>query len=243
MESLSQFQDQRIVPAMLQGLQDVNAEVRIAAISGLSYLHPLVTDIGLCPVTLLEPMLQDLRLSVCQAAALALGRLGTDSAIRVLGNAVQGHNMDLALQIYIVQALGHSNAAASLPYLQQLWLDADSLKLGRAIIKAIGQMDGSLSCSATEILLSFLERLSGQEPEPILYQEIANALGCLKGETAVPALIQLLAQPDIGVRLHAIAALKQINPAPTHLQLQSLAEERLSDPSLQAGIAFALQEW
>ena len=60
---------------------------------------------------------------------------------------------------------------------------------------------------------------------------------------AIPELIRLLGIADMGVRLHAIAALKQIAPEDAYTQLQTLAEDDTVADEMRYGIAIALQEW
>lgn len=47
----------------------------------------------------------------------------------------------------------------------------------------------------------------------------------------------------MGVRLHAIAALKQISPELAYTQLQALADNDTVDQNVRDGVAIALQEW
>lgn len=70
---------------------------------------------------------------------------------------------------------------------------------------------------------------------------IALSLGQLGEIQALHPLIQLLAS-DTGVRLHAIAALKNLAPDAAYEQLQQLASNDLA-PELKQGIAIALAEW
>jgi HEAT repeat protein len=60
---------------------------------------------------------------------------------------------------------------------------------------------------------------------------------------AIASLIQLLADSDLAVQLHAISALKRLNSVAAHQQLTQLANDTTISPQLQQGVAIALQEW
>ena len=93
------------------------------------------------------------------------------------------------------------------------------------------------------MVLAFLNSDHPALKHPPIQQTIITTLGQLGEAAARPALIQLLAETDLGVRLHVIAALKQITPELTHSHLQQLAAQDNLEPDLAEGIAIALQEW
>ncbi|NJN37536.1 MAG: HEAT repeat domain-containing protein, partial [Acaryochloridaceae cyanobacterium CSU_3_4] len=143
--ALGRFQDPRIIPALLQGLKDVSAKVRQEAIAGISYRSDLFLEHDHDPVALIQPLLADVNLRVCQTTALALGRLATDTAAQALWATAQAPYTPLPLQLTIVQALGQMGSPQSIQYLQNLWLlspypfppdDAQS-QLATAIVKAL----------------------------------------------------------------------------------------------------------
>ena len=53
----------------------------------------------------------------------------------------------------------------------------------------------------------------------------------------------MLADSDDSVRLHGIAALKQLAPQQAYQKLENLAKENNLRQNLKQGIAIALQEW
>jgi hypothetical protein len=82
-------------------------------------------------------------------------------------------------------------------------------------------------------------------------QQIALSLGQLQDTNAIDALIHLVTDADLIVRLHAVAALKQLPGAYEKLQRQ-LVELRQVETScgkeagnsaLKQGIETALREW
>ncbi len=72
---------------------------------------------------------------------------------------------------------------------------------------------------------------------------IALSLGQLGEMQAIEPLILLLADSNASVRLHAIAALKNLDEEATYQQLQELANNATLTADLQQGIAIALAEW
>ena len=71
---------------------------------------------------------------------------------------------------------------------------------------------------------------------------IALSLGYLGELQAIEPLIQLLADSEHVVKLHAIAALKQLAPEIAYEQLQQIATSDVA-PELKQGVAIALTEW
>lgn len=247
-ETLSRFHDPTIIPALLQGLADLNAKVRQAAIAGISYRADLFQEHHHDPVTLIQPFLNDLNGQVCQAAALALGRLGTNAATQALHTTASAENVPIPLKLTIVQALGQIGNDQSVQVLQKLWpqstsslqvVDEEDQTLAEAIIKAL-TLNHPVDRS-TQALIYCLHHQPTSDPA--LKKAIASALGQLGDPQAIPELIQLLGMPDLGVRLHAIAALKQIAADDTYTQLQGLAEDPNVEQNVRDGVAIALQEW
>src|SRR4028118_979837 len=77
-EALSSFHDSRIPPVLLEALNDPAAVVRKEAAIGLGLRSDLREELDL--LNRLKPLLYDFNPDVCQQAAIALGRLGTDEA-------------------------------------------------------------------------------------------------------------------------------------------------------------------
>lgn len=251
LETLGRFNDSRIIPAVLQGLSDLNAQVRRVAIASISYRSHLLIAHDHDPVALIQPLLQDLDLQVCQAAALALGRLATDAATQVLQQTAQANHVPVPLKLSIVQALGHIGSHQSVQCLQTLWPHTDAAiqviddadqSVAEAIIKALMlHRQTPLQEVSAQALMQFLHPPSSSSTN--LNKTIASALGQLGDTEAIPELIRLLGIADMGVRLHAITALKQIAPDLAYAQLQTLAEDDTVADEMRYGIAIALQEW
>lgn len=245
-EALSSFHDQRVPPVLVKALADPAARVRQMAVIGLGLRSDLLQELGL--VNLLAPLLWDLNLDVCQQAAIALGRLGTPAAADVLFRALESPQggqpsrllTPIPLQVAIVRALGWQPTPESLGYLQQA-LSFTPPPVRLEVVRVMGRLSSpDLLSSAAASLRSLLPVLPA---DPELKQAIALSLGELADLQSIPALIQLLADPDLGVRLHAIAALKKLDAETALAQLQVLSQQDDLSPELRQGIAVALREW
>lgn len=247
-DALSSFHDQRVPPVLAQALTDKSAAVRRSAVAGLGVRADLAAELEL--VSLLSDRLRDLNLDVCQQAAIALGRIGTDDAATSLFDVLKSPHTPLPLQLESVRSLGWIGSAIALDYLDQVLStidhtvgDAEVRPIYQEIITVLGRWtDPLLKPHAAKILLGLLDA------EPVttassLKSPIALALGQLGQPPALDPLIGLLAEADVGVRLHAIAALKTLDARLALQRLERLAVEETVPVELQQGVAIALQEW
>ncbi len=241
-EALSSFHDPRIPPVLINALDDLAAPVRREAVTGLSFRPDLGEELDL--VNRLKPRLYDFNLDVCAAAANALGRLGTDTAAAALYQVLQSPNTPVSLQIEIVRALGRVGTATGLEYLQQALNQPESVTVWQEIATVLGRVEQpDLTEAAAEILIEMLKSGDRATQHESVKQAIALSLGHLGEIQAIDSLIELLADADAGVRLHAIAALKHLAPEAAHRQLQQLATNEALAPDLKQGVAIALAEW
>ncbi|MBW4489311.1 MAG: HEAT repeat domain-containing protein [Trichocoleus desertorum ATA4-8-CV12] len=240
-EALSSFHDPQIAPILVNALNDVAATVRREAVSGLALRADLAPDLDV--VALLRDRLWDFNLAVCQQAATSLGRLGSPTAAAALWQVLQSAATPVTLQLEVVRALGWMNHSDALDYLRQA-LQLGSDEVYQAVLTALGRVElPELKPQAAEILLAALDSQHPAVQQPHTKQAIALGLGQLGEIAAVEPLIQLLATPDMGVQLHAIAALKQLAPEQAHQHLQALSADAETPPKLKQGVAIALQEW
>ncbi|MBM0740747.1 HEAT repeat domain-containing protein [Phormidium sp. CLA17] len=240
-EALGSFHDPQVPPILIQALTDPVATVRRAAIAGLAVRTDLTDDLGL--VDRFVDRLWDLNIGVCQQAAIALGRIGTEAAVGALSRAISAVNTPEILQIEIVRALAWIGTQPAFYSLQNLLQPSHKTdRVYQEIVIALGRWtDPTLKSAAAQVLTQALTQEFGQTP--LIQQAIAVALGQLQQPAAIQPLIQLLASHDAGVRLHVIAALKQIQPQQTHQQLTALQVNQDISPELRHGIEIALQEW
>jgi HEAT repeat protein len=254
-EALSSFHDERVPPILLNALDDIAATVRRAAVLGLGFRPDLREALDL--VTRLQPKLYDFNLDVCCAAAVSLSRMGCDDAAQQLFKVLISPHTPLPLQLETIRALVWVGTPSSLEYLQTAFNQITSETLWQEIVTVLGRVQKPQTTQAAEILLQILRclrRASLREASPTLTQhpatEIANvksaialSLGQLGEIQAIEPLISLLADGNTSVRLHAIAALKNLDGEATYQQLQQLANNPALTPDLQQGIAIALAEW
>lgn len=263
-DALSHFQHPQISAALLKALHDSAAKVRQSAVTTLGLQAALYEN----PQELadrLKPLLWDVNLEVCQQSAVALGRIGTESAVVALFEVLRSPHA-LPLQIEAVRALGWIGTPDALDRLQEfLNLQRDLLcqESCQESLTVLGRVESAeAKRQATQILLNLLQSAHAIAQTDRGKQAIALSLGQLKQPQALEALIQLLADASASVRLHAIAALKQLDtlgvlhldhqlfrpikplePQTTQEILRAIAAQKNLDADLQRGVAIALQEW
>jgi HEAT repeat protein len=242
-EALGSFHDPQVPPRLIQALSDPAAIVRCSAIAGLAVRSELAEDLGL--VDLLIDRLWDINIGVCQQAAIALGRMGTPAAISALSRSLVAANTPEVLQLDIIRALAWIGTNSAFQVLERGFNNPSrgfSDRVYQEIFRTLGRWtDPSLKNTVAQVLAHSLNQPFAQDP--LTQQVIALALGQLQRPSTIEPLIQLLASQDAGVRLHAIAALKQIAPQQTHQQLKALQAKPDLSPELRDGITIALQEW
>jgi HEAT repeat protein len=238
-EALSSFHDPRIYAILIEALDDLAAIVRKEAVIGLGLRADLGTELDL--INRLKPLLYDFNLEVCQQAAIALGRLGTEAAVQALFEVLQLTATPLLLQLELIRVLGWVETAASLDCLQQA-LKFSTVDTALEIVRVLGRLaQSTLKAKAAQILIELLNSQHPAVQSNLVKQAVAQSWGELGEVGAIEALVGLLAEPEMSVRLHAIAALK--NFPTSHQQLEQLATNKQLTPALKEGIAIALLEW
>ena len=244
-EALSSFRDSRIPPVLVAALKDPATAVRKEAVRALGVRAYLDAELDL--VNLLKPLLSDIRLEVCQQAAIAIGRLKTDAAAATLFELLRSPLTPVELQIETVRALSWSETAAALEYLQQTLIaeypNTNSF-VCQEIVTVLGRVEKpELKAKAAEITIDLHKTRHPAVESVEIKQSLALGLGQLGDMRALDVLIQMLADADTSVRLHCMAALKQLGAAEARQQLESLVKQESLEPKLKQGIAIALQEW
>lgn len=240
-EALSSFHDPQVPPVLLNALDDIAAPVRREAVLGLGFRADLCTELDL--VARILPKLYDFNLDVCHAAAIALGRLGTDAAVHGLYKVLQSPHTPESLRIEIVRALGRIESNCALEYLASYLQQSSSVRVCQEIITVLGQVEQpSNQSKAADILINLLRLQHPITEFASIKGTIALSLGYLGKLQAIEPLINLLADSERVVKLHAIAALKQLAPEIAYTQLQQIAKSDVA-PELKQGVAIALSEW
>ncbi|MEG4068993.1 HEAT repeat domain-containing protein [Microcoleus sp. Pol11C2] len=244
-EALSSFHDSRIPPVLVAALKDPATAVRKEAVRALGVRAYLDAELDL--VNLLKPLLSDIRLEVCQQAAIAIGRVKTDAAAAALFELLRSPTTPVELQIETVRALSWSETAVALEYLQQT-LMAQFTNINstvyQEIVTVLGRVEKhELKAAAAEILIDLLKTGHPAVQEAVTKKSLALGLGKLGDMRGLDALIPMLGDADSSVRLHCMAAIKQLGAAEVRQKLESLVKQDNLEPRLKQGIAIALQEW
>jgi len=132
-EALGSFHDPRIPSVLIAALKDVAAIVRKEAVIALGVRTDLRDKLDL--VNVLKPLLWDFNIEVCQQAAIALGRLGSDAAVDALFQLWQSSVTPLPLQLEAIRSLGWVSTSKAINYLREIMKqnpDLINLKIGRA---------------------------------------------------------------------------------------------------------------
>ncbi|MEO6862325.1 MAG: HEAT repeat domain-containing protein [Microcoleus sp.] len=167
-EALSSFHDDsRIPPILIAALKDPATAVRKEAVRALGVRAYLDAELDL--VSLLKPLLSDIRLEVCQEAAIAIGRLKTDAAAYSLFELLRSPTTPLELQIETVRALGWSETAAALEYLQIVLSGRSAAGLEREALKNNNTNNNSIPIAHQNQLIHNIN--------PAVCQEIVTVLG------------------------------------------------------------------
>jgi HEAT repeat protein len=235
-EALSSFHDPQVPPLLIHKLTDSAAVVRQAAVTGLG-LRPELSTV-LQSVIRLQPLLLDVDEGVGLATAIALGRLGDESAAPALFTCYQQATCSTLLRRQIVRSLGWIDQPVALHYLQTI-LNSDQLAIVPEVLRALGQ---SRQSGTVQILTDYLRVLPAHCP-PQIKQEIALSLGNFSKTAAVEGIINLLADPHEQVRWHAIYCLEQCDRDIVEHQLHRLQLSATTDSHLLAGITQCLLAW
>lgn len=213
LDALHAFRDPRILPCLVAALEDFSAVVRREATIGLGLrAAEAVTTLwnGLDLVELLERRLSDFNLSVCQQAAIALSRYGTDAAACALFRVLQAPHTPVPLQVEIARSLSWIDSLLALEYLRQS-LELPSPTVCLEVVRSIGQVSKPQYRSlCTRILLDWSRSTHPALQHPEIRQTIALELGRLGDSQALPYLQTLKNDPDEKVRIHAKMAYQMV---------------------------------
>jgi HEAT repeat protein len=203
-EALGSFNDVAMVPLLRQATQDTAAAVRKEAAIALGLWGAKAPELNLTAD--LGSLLYDFNAEVCQQAAIALGRIGSDEAAELVFQALVSPATPIPLQLEFARSLLWMETPQTLEYLLQA-LDTVAPATRIEIAKLLGRIKSpSLQPQAARGLLAFFQQQTHVEDD--LAQALAQAWGYLGDRAAIPMLQQLERSPSKTVQLHAIAALK-----------------------------------
>ena len=204
-EALGSFHATQIPPLLIAKLTDVSPTVRKAAVAGLSLRGDLAAELNLSQH--LRPLLFDLDLSVCRAAAIGLARLPDLLNIQVLSAVLLSPQTPTELQSSVILALGWIGTIPALDCLIEAFAHVDP-SLAPEIAIAIGRTEQE-RVYASQILANYLQIVAPSAV--IIKQEIATALGNLGNPAIVPDLVRLLDDPVDRVKLYAQNAISKLS--------------------------------
>lgn len=219
---------------------DDSPEVRKAAIASLAVRTQDNLKVDL--VERLIPALNDADRGVVAQAAKALGRLGTDRGAIALTQKCSEPNLDPTLHQTLIQALGWIGSAAALKGLMETWQTlVQQTPLPEHLMQEILSSAAGFSEAAEWLLRLVRSPLLQQSPQ--LRAKAMLSLGRIGSSTLLSPLIERLEDPDYVVRLHVLAALKQIDSELAHIAIQQRVADDHITPELAEGLAIALREW
>lgn len=205
--ALANFRHPEVDQVLLAAIKDPSQVVRREAITYLGLRSHLLEPVDL--VERLLPGLWDIHPQINEATAIALGRLGTETAVATLARVLLSPHTPPALSLNVIHALG--------------WIEKKSALL--ALAAALTELPRTLQIHIVETLTRFRSpRLRQQAGDALgdalktslqlsaedgqLTAAIALALGTLQHQPAVPLLTSLLKEHDSQIQLYAEAALR-----------------------------------
>lgn len=252
-EGLGQFHQPAITPILIQGLKDTDANIRSTCLKALGRRG--ASEIDKTLISLVSPLLYDTNEKVCHLAAKTLGRFNHPLALEHLWHRLLEQPHPSSMIAVLIQSLGWTGESQGVDYLLKLLhmiengeVPAFRQQSASALVIELIQVLSTLhdASNSTKVTLALIPLLrSTRKPHQTiqLKQSLTMAIAQLGQESAIPHLIQVLGIKDDRLRLHVIAALKQLNREQSYKQLLATSQELMLDPELQAGIAIALQEW
>jgi HEAT repeat protein len=180
------------VRPLIELLADPSVDIRIQAARSLGN----IADTAAAPA--LVKALGDSDVEVREAAARALGACGSAKDVDALAPLLKDGNR--LLRMAVIGSIGKLGTASALPLLQAQMNDTDP-SYKRVVVKAIGSLKGGADIDGP-MALWLADKdfyLRGFTAEALAQRPASKALE--------PALIKLLADPNLGVRIRAIEAL------------------------------------
>lgn len=256
-EALGSFHDPRVTPFLLAALEDI-PPICTEAIRTLGRRVDL-----LATVDLIGPLRQCLHQGeedVARESAVALGRLGSEAAAIALGEILT-QPASTAVKIAAVRALGWMNTLSAIDDLAAAFDCGVPVVLPavqQEIAKSLGQTRADqLKATAAQPLLAWIRSINPVRPSapddalsPATFgikQAVISAIARLNvssgDSAAVESLVPLLGDADSRIRLHALSALKQIDPRAAQTKVRAYLQNEHTAPELKAKVASTLAAW
>ncbi len=207
-EALSSFRDSRIVDVLMQALQDTDANVRKEAVIALG-VRSNDGDPDTV-VSALHPLLYDINVDICGHCAIALGRIGTAQAIRLLYDCLQSSATPIPLRQQLVQGISYWETQESLSLLATS-LKEQPTSVVQTIIDVLGRWKTAESKpQLAQVLMEAFQENPELQTNASLKQSLAVAMGNLGVPSTKNFLSELVQDEAPIVQLHAQAALKKL---------------------------------
>lgn len=250
LEALGSFHDPRITPVLLNALND-HASICIEALRTLGRRRDLLPTTDL--VSPLQRCLASDNEAIACESAMALGRLGSDSAVEALGKSLD-KPLPTSVKRVIAEALGWLNRPAAVAYLAQSFRRSEpytTAGLRQAIARALGQTrDAICQHQAASPLIDWLtahhlesDSAASSPQQTALMQSVLSALARLGVPTALKGIVPILAHGDPRIRMHALSALKQIDPRTAQQSTQRYLQESDLSASTKQRVQETLLSW
>lgn len=249
-EALGSFHDPRITPVLLSALQD-ETPIAIEAVRTLGRRSDLLatTDV----IALLQGALLGQAATLARESAIALGRLGAhpggELAAEALGKFLT-QPAPTEVKIAAARALGWLNSPTATLYLATAFECPFPLVMPEVrleIARSLGQTQSvPLQLTAAKPLVRWLQSQAHQQSDPdnfALKQTVLSALARLAAVSTLDSLIPLLGDPDARIRMHALNALKQIDPDLGQAKVADYLRTEALSAALKAKIADSLSAW
>ena len=254
-EALGSFHDPRVTPVLLAALEDSPA-ICVEAIRTLGRRADLLATLDL--IGPLQHCLYHADANVARESAIALGRLGSEPAAVALGKTLT-QPLPTPVKIAAVRALGWMDTPVAIADLSAAFACAMPVVMPtvrQEIAKSLGQTRSEpLKAKAAAPLLTWLETASlaytqtsgapsGLDPDGFnLNQAVLSALARLRTQAALDGLVPLLGDPDARIGLHALSALKRIDPNAAQIKVRAYLQDETIAPHLREKVADTLSAW
>ena len=235
-EALGSFHDPRVTPVLLEAIAD-KPSICIEAIRTLGRRSDLLTTTDL--ITPLQQCLVSDDETIACESAIALSRLGNTDATQLLGKQLF-EPLSTKVKVTIAQSLGWLNTAESVAHLASAFAMPIPIimpTVKQAIAQALGQTrELALQAIAAQPLIAWLseaptrtaletvsetELAKGLTPETfLLTQTVLAVLPRLNATEALTPIIPLLGNSAPRLRMHALSAIKQLDPRASQAQVQ-----------------------
>lgn len=206
--ALGNFREDCIDALLIEAVADPAAIVRQEAVMHLGWRPYLLNKMNL--VDILMPGLWDSDARVNKAAAMSMGRLGTETAIANLARVLRSPDTLEPLQKDVVRSLGWiDHGAALLSLLSARPLVSLSVQL--EIVETLTRFESTyLRRRAGAALCAWLTEILANPEADALKQAIALALGDLQPAEAHSLLSRLSQEANQQTALYAEAALRKL---------------------------------